>query len=201
MNTKLFKVISPIGRQTIKSKKWRFLVVAPVYRGIEPLLASAWDWTLDPMPSCTQARQSCHCAIESGHFLILGTRKFGPFFSVSAGAEISTPFWFVWAQKIPDNMKPQKFRGSYKPVTPTPEHSWAQIHLYHKITKTQPSMWYKVFLWPDSMAQWQDCRPECWEAWGPEFNPRPGRVGVRFLSKLGQPPKTFISYSLLSVAH
>ena len=53
---------------------------------------------------------------------------------------------------------------------------------------------------PDSMAQWQDCRPECWEAWGPEFNPRPGRVGVRFLYKLGQPPKTFISYSLLSVA-
>ena len=29
------------------------------------------------------------------------------------------------------------------------------------------------------MAQWQDCRPECWEAWGPEFNPWPGQVGVR----------------------
>ena len=53
---------------------------------------------------------------------------------------------------------------------------------------------------PDSMAQWQDCRSECWEAWGPEFNPRPGRVGVRFLYKLGQPPKIFISYSLLYVA-
>ena len=52
----------------------------------------------------------------------------------------------------------------------------------------------------DSMVQWQDCRPECWEAFGPEFNPRPRRVGVRFLYKLGQPPKTFISYSLLSVA-
>ena len=25
-----------------------------------------------------------------------------------------------------------------------------------------------------SMAQWQDCRPEGWEAWVPEFNPRPG---------------------------
>ena len=25
---------------------------------------------------------------------------------------------------------------------------------------------------PDSMAQWQDCRPEGWEAWAPEFNPR-----------------------------
>ena len=39
-----------------------------------------------------------------------------------------------------------------------------------------------------------------WEALGPGFNPRPGRVGVQFLYKLGQPPKTFISYSLLSVA-
>ena len=28
---------------------------------------------------------------------------------------------------------------------------------------------------PDSMAQWQDCRPECWEAWGREFNSMPGR--------------------------
>ena len=46
------------------------------------------------------------------------------------------------------------------------------------------------------MAQWQDFR----EALCPEFNPRPGRVGVQFLYKLGQPPKTFISYSLLSVA-
>ena len=51
------------------------------------------------------------------------------------------------------------------------------------------------------MAQWQDCWPESWEAWGPDFNLRPGRVGVRFLYKLGQPPKTFISYSLLSLAH
>ena len=50
------------------------------------------------------------------------------------------------------------------------------------------------------MVLWQNCRPECWEARGPEFNPRPGRVGVRFLYKLGQPTKTFISYSLLSVA-
>ena len=50
------------------------------------------------------------------------------------------------------------------------------------------------------MVQWQDSRPECWEARGTEFNPRPGRVGVRFLYKLGQPPKTFISYSLMSVA-
>ena len=24
------------------------------------------------------------------------------------------------------------------------------------------------------MAQWQDCRHECWEAWVPVFNPRPG---------------------------
>ena len=31
---------------------------------------------------------------------------------------------------------------------------------------------------PDPMAQWQDCLPGCWEGWGPEFNPRPGRVGV-----------------------
>ena len=56
------------------------------------------------------------------------------------------------------------------------------------------------FLWTDSMAQWQECRPECWEAWGPEFNPRPGRVWVRVLYKLGQPPKTFTSYSSMSVA-
>ena len=73
--------------------------------------------------------------------------------------------------------------------------------------------WFVIYHWillsckqsssngkPDSMIQWQDCRPECWEAWGPEFNPRPGRVGVRFLYKLGQPPKTLISCSLLSVA-
>ena len=52
---------------------------------------------------------------------------------------------------------------------------------------------------PDSSVQWQDCRPEYWEAWGPEFNPRQGLVGVQFLFKLGQPLKTFISYSLLSV--
>ena len=51
-----------------------------------------------------------------------------------------------------------------------------------------------------SLAQWQDCRAECWEAWGPVLNPRQGRVGVRFLYKLGQLLKTFISYSLLSVA-
>ena len=42
----------------------------------------------------------------------------------------------------------------------------------------------------------KDCRPECWEAWGPEFNLRPGRV----LYKLWQPPKSFIFYSLLSAS-
>ena len=52
---KLFKVISPIGQQTIMSKKLWFPVVAPVYRGIESLLAPAWDWTLNPMPPITQA--------------------------------------------------------------------------------------------------------------------------------------------------
>ena len=51
------------------------------------------------------------------------------------------------------------------------------------------------------MAQWQNCWRECWEAWGPEFNAMPGRVGVRFLNKLGQPPKTYTSYSLLTVTH
>ena len=30
-------------------------MVAPVYRGIKPLLAPAWDWTLDPLPPSTQA--------------------------------------------------------------------------------------------------------------------------------------------------
>ena len=35
-----------------------------------------------------------------------------------------------------------------------------------------------VGLRPNTMAQWQDCRSGRWEAWGPEFNPRPGRVGV-----------------------
>ena len=40
----------------------------------------------------------------------------------------------------------------------------------------------KIFsLRPDSMVQWQDCRPECWEAWVPEFNPRQGLVGVWFM--------------------
>ena len=39
----------------------------------------------------------------------------------------------------------------------------------------------------------QDWRCEYWGAWGPEFNPRPGPVGIQFLYKLGQPPKT-ISY-------
>ena len=38
-----------IGRHTIKNKKWRFSVVAQVYRGIEPLVAPAWDWILDPI--------------------------------------------------------------------------------------------------------------------------------------------------------
>ena len=53
---------------------------------------------------------------------------------------------------------------------------------------------------PDSMVKTRLNGTECWEAWGPEFNPRLGRVGVQFLYKMGQPPKTFISYSLLSVA-
>ena len=80
--------------------------------------------------------------------------------------------------------------------------SSTRVKLPYKKDQTQ---WHKTRLngtRPDSMAQWQDCQPECWEAWGPEFNPRPGRVGVRFLFlyKLGQPLKTFISYSLLSVA-
>ena len=62
------------------------------------------------------------------------------------------------------------------------------------------SDWWVMFMvQPDSMVQWQHFRPECWEAWGPEFNPRPGQVGVRFLYRVGQPLKTFISYSLLSV--
>ena len=39
----------------MKSKKWRFLVVVPVYRGIEPQLAPAWESTLDTMPPSTQA--------------------------------------------------------------------------------------------------------------------------------------------------
>ena len=60
--------------------------------------------------------------------------------------------------------------------------------------------WSNILHRPDAMAQWQDCRPEYREAWGPEFNPRLGLAGVRFLYKLGQPSKTFISFSLLSVA-
>ena len=35
---------------------------------------------------------------------------------------------------------------------------------------------------------------------GSRVQSQAGRVGVRFLYKLGQPPKTFISYPLLSVA-
>ena len=50
------------------------------------------------------------------------------------------------------------------------------------------------------MAQWKDCRPECLEAWGPEFNLRSGQVGVQFPYKLWQSPKTLNFYSLLSVA-
>ena len=38
-----------------------------------------------------------------------------------------------------------------------------------------------------SMVQWQDGQPECWEAWGPQFNPRTGGVGIWFLYKLWQP--------------
>ena len=34
----------------------------------------------------------------------------------------------------------------------------------------------------DSMAQWQDCRPECREAWGQEFNSRLGQVETQWLS-------------------
>ena len=57
-----------IGWQTIKSKKWRFSVVAPVYRGIEPLLAPAWDWTLDPMPPSTQAGNLTAVPLSLGWF-------------------------------------------------------------------------------------------------------------------------------------
>ena len=46
----------------------------------------------------------------------------------------------------------------------------------HPLVSIQPSNHVNII--PDSMAQWQDCRSECWEAWGPEFNPRPGRVGA-----------------------
>ena len=47
--------LSLFRRQTIKNKKWRFSVVTPVYRGFEPLLAPAWDWTTDPIPPSTLA--------------------------------------------------------------------------------------------------------------------------------------------------
>ena len=33
---------------------------------------------------------------------------------------------------------------------------------------------------PDSMVQW----PECWEAWCPEFNPRPGLDQTQWYSGL-----------------
>ena len=33
---------------------------------------------------------------------------------------------------------------------------------------------------PDSMAQWLDCLPECWEPWGTEFNSMTGLIGVQF---------------------
>ena len=49
------------------------------------------------------------------------------------------------------------------------------------------------------MAQWQDCGLSAGRH-GVQSSIQAGRVGVRFLYKLGQPPKTFISYSLLSVA-
>ena len=63
----LHSYLSLFGRQTIKSKKWRFSVVAPVYRGIEPLNSPQPGielWT-PCLPGLT-GRQSCHCAIESG---------------------------------------------------------------------------------------------------------------------------------------
>ena len=48
-------------------------------------------------------------------------------------------------------------------------------------------------LWADSMAQWQDCLLE--------FRVQSkGEYGVQFTYEPGQPPKTFISCSLLSVA-
>ena len=80
------------------------------------------------------------------------------------------------------------------------------IHMYimhlHNIMSTHRVIFEQdQHMRPDSVEQWHDSRPECWwEARGPEFYPRPGRVGVRFLYEMGQPPKTFISYSLLSAA-
>ena len=38
---------------------------------------------------------------------------------------------------------------------------------------------------PDSMEQCQDFQPGCWEALGPDSNPMSGRVGFRYLYKLG----------------
>ena len=38
--------------------------------------------------------------------------------------------------------------------------------------------YYVSYLARLTVAQCQDCQPECWEAWGPEFNPRPWRVGI-----------------------
>ena len=49
---------NPIGRQASKSKKCKFWVVAPIYRGIEPIRPGA-------QASQHSGRQSCHCAIES----------------------------------------------------------------------------------------------------------------------------------------
>ena len=83
-------------------------------------------------------------------------------------------------------------------VPDTPEGVLAKFHLTAPPAECQG--WQQSMDRPDSMAQWQDCWPECWEAWGPEFKPRLGREGVRFLYKLGQSPKTFIYYSLLPVA-
>ena len=55
-----------IGRQTIKSKKWRFFGGWPsLYRGRTP---TGPGLGLNNVPHASQysGRQSCHCAIESG---------------------------------------------------------------------------------------------------------------------------------------
>ena len=71
---KLFKVISSkvIGQETIKSMKGRCFVVAPVYRGIEPLLPRPAN--SGPQASQQSGWQSSHCTIESG-IKILQTRQ------------------------------------------------------------------------------------------------------------------------------
>ena len=50
------------------------------------------------------------------------------------------------------------------------------------------------------MGQWQDCWPECWEAWGQSSISGRGEEGFDSSINWGNHRKTFISYSLLSVA-